>query len=139
MEDKFQFGLWHSRITHSCAAPSSFGSAVPRRAMSAVRSICPGWIPFPTNHFKNWLFLSVACRIFTRMAAKLRPTWRQTTLPERAGEYPTCNAKKQHNFLTGLQEKESSPGRRDERRTWPCAGLQNRRTRERRRNAGARP
>ena len=41
-------------------------------------SICPSyaewpcWI-FPENHFKNRLFLSAACRSFTRLAAKLRP------------------------------------------------------------------
>ena len=30
---------------------------------------------FSANHFKNWLFLSLACGKFTRMAAKLRPPW----------------------------------------------------------------
>ena len=30
---------------------------------------------FSANHFKNWLFLSLACGKSTRMTAKLRPLW----------------------------------------------------------------
>ncbi len=42
---------------------------------SCTRPLCwPGGIPFSADHFKNWLFLSAACRNFTRMAAELRPT-----------------------------------------------------------------
>ena len=33
---------------------------------------------------------------------------RQTTPPERAGELPARKAKKQHNFFTGLREKNAA-------------------------------
>ena len=51
-------------------------------------------ISFPANRFKNWPFLNIAYRKFTRMAAKLRPGGRQTTPPGRAGKLPICSVKK---------------------------------------------
>ena len=76
-----------------------------------------GTVSFSENHFKNWLFLSFACRKFSRMAAELRPYGRQTTPPGRAGEVPHANTGKQHNFFRGLR------GKKDGRAPCPPSGL----------------
>ncbi len=82
------------------AASHAKGSSVPRR------------ISFHANHFKNWLFPSVYAWEVPRMAAELCPGGRRTTPPGRAGNLPCVNAKKQHNFFTGLHEKKSGGARR---------------------------
>ncbi len=66
--------------------PQSYCSAF--RICRFVSLVCATWFPkhgqpasaaqdsaafFSANHFKNWLFLSLACGKSTRMAAKLRP------------------------------------------------------------------
>ena len=80
---------------------------VPRQGHPA--SAAWGWLhSFSANHFKNWLFLSLACGKSTAWRLNSAPMGRQTTPPERAGELPTCKTKKQHNFLTGLRKKNAA-------------------------------
>ena len=68
-----------------------------------------GTVSFSENHFKNWLFLSFACRKFSRMAAELRPYGRQTTPPGRAGGLPAYKSRNSTIFSQVFRKRDRAP------------------------------
>ena len=71
---------------------------------------------FSANHFKNWLFLSLACGKFTRMAAKLRPHGASNNAARTCGWTSRMQGLETAQFSHRFAEKECSRTLRRRRR-----------------------